>query len=132
MRAQAKAQDALDIEVDRHAMWTAPTESERTELPRHIYDLRCAIAKHLTRFDGRPYSEFILQFCLSAYHTTITPASRTPAWTIGNIIIEGRQLMARLQKMEDTCQPANRRLYRQERAAIEGLIQAFVDALVPD
>lgn len=48
-----------------HPMWNPPPDD--STLDRHIHALRTQIAHDLTPFDGRPYSERVVDFCREVY-----------------------------------------------------------------
>jgi hypothetical protein len=131
MKAQAKAQDALDFEIDRHPMWTPPAASEQDEMPKHIYALRREFAKRLTPFDGRPYSEFVVKFVADLWATTTTEtAHKDPLWLIGQLVVQRHTMHERLQHFEKEGQPVNRIHYARERVAVGELGEHFIQAVV--
>lgn len=88
MKRQHKAQDSLPIEVERHPMWTPPTEDDAVTTPPHICELRRLVAATLTPFDGRPgvQTDAIVDFASQIYLATALATSwRDPIWLMGQV-----------------------------------------------
>jgi hypothetical protein len=117
------------FETEVHPMWNLSVQA--IGLPPFILVFRVRLASNLVRFAGDAHAAFITRFARQVYDLSVYCAqgSNEPTWLVGAVALKRCEIVGKLTRAIEHCQPATKSLYRRDINVITNLAEQLTQAI---